>query len=178
MIALFEWIWRLVTPVWKPKTEIDFACLHESGHAVVSKATGCFVHRVIAKEEGEIRIGFTDYDLPPGLSFAAERAMEIGILHGGKAAEGILGGRKSSKGILKDEQDIQDQIAQLTLMASLDFTEEELLGHCENRACEIIRANRTTVLRLAGLLSKQGVVEGNQLQTALNRVQIQFMRQK
>ncbi len=44
---------------WKPKTEIDFACLHESGHAVVSKAAGCLIHRVIAEQDGEIRMVFT-----------------------------------------------------------------------------------------------------------------------
>ena len=73
---------------WKPKTEMDFACLHESGHAVVSTAAGCAVHRVIVKQEGEIRIGLTDYQLPTRLSFAPARAMEIGILFGGKGMPG------------------------------------------------------------------------------------------
>ena len=154
---------------WKPKTEMDFAALHECGHAVVAAAAGCVVNRVIATQEGEARIGFTDYHLRP-MSFQAERAMELGILYGGKAAESTLGGRESSRGILQDERDIREKLNQLQVLGSMNFTEEELLSHCEKRARDIVQLNKAVILKLAALLSTTGVVEGTQLQAILGAV--------
>ena len=166
---MIAFIRKIMGLEWKPKTELDFACLHESGHAVVSQVARCPVGCVMVQQVGEIKIGVTDYHLPTQLSFVAARAMEIGILHGGKAAESILGQRNSSRGILQDEQDIQKQLSQLRLMGSLDFTEDELLSHCEKRAREIIQANAALVRRLAALLSKQGEVAGKRLQGILSK---------
>jgi hypothetical protein len=129
------------------------------------------VNRVVATQEGEARIGLTDYHLP-SMSFQAARAMEIGILCGGKAAENDLGGRQSSRGILQDERDIRSQLDQLQALGSLDFTEEELLSHCEKRAHELIQLNKHAVLKLASLLSKEGLVEGSQLQAILSTVRV------
>jgi len=157
---------------WKPKTEMDFACLHESGHAVVAKAAGCAVNRVMVRQEGEVRIGITDYQLPTHLSFAPARAMEIGILHGGKAAESTIANRDSSRGILQDQRDIERLISQLQMMGPLEFTEGELLEHCDSRARAIVRANKVAIVKLAKLLSKRGLVEGQQLQAILSGVSL------
>jgi hypothetical protein len=96
--------------------------------------------------------------------------MEIGILYGGKAAESALGGRESSRGILQDERDIREKLNQLQALGSMNFTEEELLSHCEKRAHDIVQLNKAVILKLAALLSTTGVVESTQLQAILGAV--------
>lgn len=154
---------------WKPKTELEFVALRESGHAVVAAASGCTVRRVIVTQEGEVRIGANDYRLPP-ISFRPARAMEIGILCEGKVAENVLGGRESSHGILKDEHDIRDQLDQLAASGSPEVSEKEILSHCQKRATEIIQLNKHVVLKLAELLATEGVAEGSELQSILKTV--------
>jgi ATP-dependent Zn protease len=169
MADLFGWICSITDRSWKPKTEMDFAALHESGHAVVAATSGCAVKRVIVTQQGVARIGLTDYDLP-ALQFQKCLAMEIGILYGGKAAESILGGRQSSRGILQDERDIGNLVNQLQTVGSLPLTIAELLSHCETGAREIIQLNKGVVRKLAALLSKTGGVESEQLRKILSSV--------
>jgi ATP-dependent Zn protease len=156
---------------WKPNTELDFAALHESGHAVVAAAAGCTVRQVIVTQEGELRVGFTDYR-PEALQPQLALAIDIAILYAGKAAESILGGRESSRGIEQDEKEIGEQLSRLQALGSRDFTEKEILSHSEQRARELIRHNEDAVLKLAALLSQTGIVGGAQLEAILDSVKM------